>query len=35
MLTEHEPVPAQAPDQPQKFELELGVALRVTTVPRS
>ena len=35
MLTEHDPVPEQAPDQPEKIELESGAALRVTAVPES
>jgi hypothetical protein len=33
MVTEQEPVPEQAPDQPEKIEPVLGVGVRVTTVP--
>ena len=33
MVTEHEPVPVQAPDQPAKVEPVPAAAVRVTTVP--
>lgn len=35
MLTEHVPVPEQAPDQPEKAEPAPGVAASVTVVPKA